>query len=268
MSKQHRVGGSVFLMAALFAALAPGAARAQPASIRPAVAGFLTINGGLAQPALTTFKNVATATDGFNTDELRADYAVKRGPAIDVGGGVVLRDRIVLGLSFSRYADRQPASATLNLTHPFFHPTISAAAKTEGLDRTETGLHVQLGYKIPTRSAFEVTVFGGPSRVALTQGLIADLDVSETFSAATRTWSAVINEFETEKVRGSAWGYNVGTDVGYRISRNVSVGALVRYTRASISVEDPILTMVRDRSSTRDLTVGGLQTMGGVRLRF
>lgn len=257
-----------FALAATTVATIPAVAWAQALGTSQLVSGFLSVNAGLTRPSTTTFNTVSVESDGFNREEFKADYGVRQGPGFDIGGGVLLRDRIILGLAVSRFSDARSGNATISLTHPFYHPTITATADTNNLDHTETGVHIQLGYKIPVRGRLELSVFGGPSRISVAQGLIADLSVSESQNPATRAWSAAINDVETERQNGSAWGYHVGTDVSVRVSRYVSLGALARYSAATVSVEDPVLSLIRDRSVTKDLAVGGVQTMGGIRVRF
>ena len=102
----------------------------------------------------------------------------------------------------------------------------------------------------------------------MAQGLVADLDISEQHNPFSRLWTEAINDVETQRQTGSAWGYHVGTDVAVPVARNVSVGVLARYSKANISVEDPVLSLIRDRSVPTSLDAGGLQMMGGIRVRF
>lgn len=256
------------VLGAAICAGGPAVGSAQTIGASPPVSGFLSVNAGLIRPVTTTFDTVVVEVEGPNREEFTAAYDVTQGPGFDAGGGVLLRDRIMLGLAVSRFADARAGTASISLTHPLVHPTITATAETEKLDRKETGVHVQLGYKLPISGPLELALFGGPSHFTVQQGLIADLDVAETRHPVTRAWSAAISDVETERQTGSAWGYHVGADVGVRLSKTLSLGALARYSRATVSVDDPILSLIRDRSVTRDLDAGGLQVMGGIRLRF
>lgn len=245
----------------------PASVRAQTPAPKP-VTVFVSANAGLVQPAAGSFANVAFVTDGVNRDEGRADYTVERGPGLDIGGGVIIGRGLLLGLAVSHYTDSQPADFTLTLQHPQFHPTLIATTTTAPLKRTENAVHLQFGYAVPSMGRLHVMAFGGPSHFSLRQPLIVDLTADEVFSPVTRTWSAVVSNPLTENQRGSAWGYHAGADVSVGLTKAIGVGTLIRYSRATVAVDDPLQSQLRDRDITQDLDVGGLQISGGVRVRF
>ena len=233
-------------------------------SVQPWVAA----NIGIGRPSSSIFSTSAVYSSGGDREELSTRYARKSDRQFDIGGGVLLRDRIQLGLSVSHTSDARPGTSTLSLNHPPFHPTITDSADTEPASHTETGVHIQLGYRVPVPGPFEVTFFGGPSHFSASQDVVADLDYDEVFNRATNTWSTTITELETERKSGSAWGYHVGADVGLKLSPKFTVGLLTRYSRADVQIEDPVASMLKDRTVTTTMGVGGLQVMGGVRVRF
>jgi len=238
------------------------------AGAKGSISGFVSLNGGLQRPAVSTQTSEVSVRDSVGTTAFAVDYRLADAMAFDVGGGVLFRRRFSVGANVSRYSDSQPGTGTLTFDHPFYHPTISASLDSGDLKRTETGLHVQVGYRVPVGGRLELLVFGGPSRSSLTQDVIVDLDGGEYFVGSPRRWTASLRNFETERLNGSAWGYNAGTDLGVKLAERVSVGALVRYSRATVSIEDPVATAVKGRTVSMDLDAGGLQVMGGMRLRF
>ena len=98
--------------------------------------------------------------------------------------------------------------------------------------------------------------------------LIVDFFGDERFNAVTRTYTAVVSDPVIERKKASSWGYNAGADVSLRINRVLGIGTLVRYSRATASIDDPFQSALRDRDATQDVKVGGLQATVGVRLRF
>jgi len=66
----------------------------------------------------------------------------------------------------------------------------------------------------------------------------------------------------TERAEKTKLGFNVGADVGYRLSHRVGVGGLVRYSRVSLSLP------LAGSASGVSVDAGGLQVGGGVRFYF
>ena len=232
------------------------------------IRGFVSLNAGGAHPAVPSFSDVAVDVYGINRDEVRADYRVKNGKSLDVGGGVILGRGFLVGLAVSNSANKQPADLTLTLAHPQFHPTLTATTQTGALNHTETGVHIELGYALPQIKRVDVLVFAGPTHFSVSQPLVVDFVADETFDRTRRTYSAVVSDPITERKTGGAWGYHVGTDVSVRVTRLVGIGGLVRYSKATVGLDNPMESMLHNRTVTQDLNAGGWQMSGGVRLRF
>ena len=254
----------VLLVAAL---PGPPAVSAQTLAPRP-VSVFVSANVGVVQPAVSSFTNSASQTDGINRDAVRGDYSFASKPGLDIGGGVILGPGLVLGVAVSNYSDKEPGSFTLTLEHPQFHPTLTATTLTVPLDHVEKAVHLEFGYAVPAIGKLNLMAFGGPSRFSVRQPLITDAYVDEVFNLGTRTWSAVTRDAVTETQKASEWGYHVGADLSYNLTNTIGVGTLIRYSRATVTLEDPLQALVQDSHVSQDLKVGGLQMSGGIRLRF
>ena len=217
----------------------------------------------------TDFKLTGTVSDGVDRAEFVSMYPVQRRPTFDIGGGVLLRRRFAIGMAVSRFANTQPGTLTVTLTHPAFHPPITGSVDSGPLKHTETSVHLQMGYLVPLGSRVSFTLFGGPSHVRVTQGLITNLDFEEDIDPFTRRWyilGPVVDAGDEKKA--SAWGYHIGSDISYRLSSVAGVGALVRYTRATVNLENPIQSRIEDARVTEGVTAGGVEITGGVRLRL
>src|SRR5437867_3817251 len=177
------------------------------------IRGFVSLNAGGAHPAVPSFSDVAVDVHGINRDDVRADYRIKNGKSLDVGGGVIFGRGFLVGLAVSNSANKQPADLTLTLAHPQFHPTLTATTQTGALNHTETGVHIELGYALPQIKRVDVLVFAGPTHFSVSQPLVVDFVADETFDRTRRTYSAVVSDPITERKTGGAWGYHVGTDV-------------------------------------------------------
>ncbi|MCH2253659.1 MAG: hypothetical protein MK365_10905, partial [Vicinamibacterales bacterium] len=90
-----------------------------------------------------------------------------------------------------------------------------------------------------------------------TQGLVTAVDFSESYPFEVASFA----EASTEEQSTSAVGFHVGADVGYFFSRYVGVGALVRFSGATVD-------LVSEDGGTISIDTGGFHVAGGLRLRF
>ncbi|MDA1094823.1 MAG: hypothetical protein O3A25_16355 [Acidobacteria bacterium] len=118
-------------------------------------------------------------------------------------------------------------------------------------------MHIQAQWFIPVSDRLEVGVFGGPSLFSVDQEFVRGVDFRDVFPFDTATFVSA----PTERQSASAVGFNVGTDVTVLLTRNVGVGGLVRFSRATVDMAAP-------DGTTRSLDAGGVQAGGGLRLRF
>lgn len=270
----YRMSRGAEVAAVLLLVLCPIRASAQGSVGGQSVRGFVTVGAGVAQPSSRTFTQVATISDGdwptvttppLVTNSARIEYELEKGPTVDVGGGVLFRRGFGFGVAVTRYADTHAARVGTTL-EALGIQTLTAEATSDPLERIETGVHVHVLYTVPTSKRFQLTLFGGPSRFSIKQDVIADLD-SVVFPSP-RTATLTIAGLDSERANASGWGAHVGTDATYFLSDSVGIGALVRYSRAKVSLPNPMLSKIRERTVTDDVDAGGLQVSAGLRLRF
>jgi len=233
-----------------------------------AVGGFVSGNIGVILPASDALTNTAGAADGVDSIAIGLTQPMSASPAVDFGGGVIVRNRWVFGASFDRTAETSPAEVVLTLRHPEYHPTLTGTAATEPLERVEQGLHFSVGMNVPITSAFSLRVFGGPSYLTRDQAILDDLDFHEPQDQVTGAYSAKVDWTETKQVHSSAWGYHVGADGSYFFSKYVGVGGQLRYSRATFETENALQSRLEDRPMTDRVTGGGLSLAAGIRIRF
>ncbi len=225
---------------------------------RPAVAqttgptrGWATASFGT-QSAPERFDRTQTFSANAETATVSSTYATNSGQTLNVGGGVFLLRRLGVGASFSRTTSETPANVTATVPHPFFfNQPRRATASFDGLERIESVLHLQARVVLPVASRFEVAVFGGPSRFKVEQGLIAEPRFAETYP-----YDQVTLTSTTERASGSRFGIHVGGDFAYYLTPHIGVGAMVQFSSATVTV------------GTTEITAGGPQFGGGIRLRF
>jgi hypothetical protein len=218
---------------------------------------FISVNGG-SQATSTDFADNVVFTEFIEEGDFDAAYGIDSGVIFDIGGGVRLPFDLGIGLGFSRFDKSNDASVNARIPHPFFFDRDRAiAGSAPSLTRRENSVHVQVRWFVPTPEPVELSVFGGPTFSSVTQGLVTAVEFSQTYPFDVASFTAAASGTQTE----SAVGYNVGADVGFFFSRYVGIGALVRFSRAS-------LDLVSEDSGLVSVDTGGLHAGGGLRLRF
>lgn len=183
------------------------------------------------------------------------------GPVFDATIGARVRGNIGVSVTYTR----QHATADATLSGSVPHPLLFNRARTfsqtlEAFSRTETGVHVSVGYMWPVNDKLDVYVYGGPSSYRLSQDTVNEIRVTEV--GAPFTSLEVSPVIATSKK--SATGFHVGVDGTYRLmdvgGASVGVGGFARYTSATATVSIA--------GGSVETTVGGPQAGLGLRVRF
>jgi hypothetical protein len=107
-------------------------------------------------------------------------------------------------------------------------------------------------YLVPISPKLLLMIFGGPSQFTVRQTVVTAVGFSESFPYDEAQFTSATVSTEEE----SKTGFNVGADVAYYFTRNLGVGGIVRFARASVTF------------SSGEVDAGGVIVGGGVRLRF
>jgi hypothetical protein len=85
---------------------------------------------------------------------------------------------------------------------------------------------------------------------------------TQRFGVITTTNIVSIVGSDASVVEGAGWGFHAGVDVGYFFSRYAGVGGTWRFSRGSVEMAEPLT------GKPAQMTTGGMQLGGGLRLRF
>ena len=217
----------------------------------------VSINFGV-QPSSTTFTGSTAKPVYLETSTINTTYGVSNGQLFD--GGILVRvaGGIGVGVAVSSFSKSQTAPVTGTIPHPFFFNTPrSISGTTAALDRSEMVAHIQAAYVVSSKR-FDVAISGGPSFFNVSQDLVADVTYADAYPYDSVTFTAAT----VTKVTATKIGFNAGADIGVKLSKNVGVGALVRFSRASLS-----FPLAGAATGVR-ADAGGLQVGGGLRLFF
>ena len=197
---------------------------------------------------------------------LRADYPVGSGGVFDVGLGMTLPwslgpVRLELGGSFTVASLDHDATLQAEIRSSLAPGAPLRFEGVEALGRSEKGVHTHFGGTVPVGERIAVSVYGGPSYFAVSQDVISDIDIPGPSAR-------VITQSDALEVHGSSWGFNASADVAFLFTERLGVGLGVRVTGATVSVENLLLKTVTAESVLVASRAGGVQMLGGLRLRF
>jgi hypothetical protein len=197
-----------------------------------------------------------------------ANFEGKGARTFEFGGGVRLVGNFGVGATYSRYTSEQTASLMATIPNPLFWNDPAVGELSLPARRTESVIHLQALYMIPVTHQLQIAVFGGPSWFDCQQDAISTFKFRG--SDPLGNWNVELLDPETKTLKGSTWGYNVGADINYLFSRHFGIGALVRYSGASLDVANALSAERFGGSAqeTVNLDLGGLQILGGLRIRF
>jgi opacity protein-like surface antigen len=242
---------------------APAAAQTKPRSVfrlAPAPARVsIAINGGY-QATTTTFDDSYSSQAFQETMTTRVNYPIDAGFAFDVGGGVRFWRGLGVGLAVSRFSRNGGGSVSSSIPHPLYlaQPR-QVTGEPDGIKRKETGIHVQAQYTITPSGNLQLALMAGPSFLHVNQAVVSDVSYSQEYPFDTATFTGV----DSQRVKGSATGFNAGVDVRWMFSRWVGVGAGVRFTGATTDLD-----ATTPQTRTISVDAGGTQVGVGVRLAF
>ena len=219
--------------------------------------GFLDVNGTF-QSMTSDFQQQGSFPSNAEQASFQTSYTVDRGPSFDIGGGGLFTDHFGVGASVTRFSRSTPSTLLGSAPHPFFfNQPRQVAGIVPGLKREELALHAQLRAVLPVSRQFRLIAFGGPSVFRVTQDVVTDFTVTESYPYDQATFQTA----HTTSTKKTRLGFNVGGDASFFFTRQVGVGFTVMFTRADLS-------LAAANAGTVDLTAGGLQSGGGLRLRF
>jgi hypothetical protein len=206
--------------------------------------GWVDVNLGLAQSGAddALFTYTATVID-------KASFYGKptRGAEFDFGGGYMFSPHVGLGVSLTGTAHEDRAGLGAGIGS-----LVLASDATDELRRTEGAVNIQL-MTVPFESHnFRVRAFGGPSYFRYEADMVYDFSFS----------GGIATDYDLVKTEGTGWGWHLGGDASYFFSRVVGIGGFARYSRGTVTIPEPM------SEEDQDITVGGFQTGGGLRLRF
>ena len=230
---------------------------------------WVDVNIGVAVPAQSNFAMAAQTEISQEDADFGAHYSLPRGASFDFGGGFMFTPLVGVGVSVSGTAHEDTATVNARIPHPrFFDAFATDTAPTdEVLQRIESGVNLQV-MLVPLRTdRVRFRVFGGPTYFRVEQDAVTNILFNQTFGVFTPSNEIEITGSEVERVEANAWGLHAGADVSFFFSRVVGVGGFAKFSRGNLDLENTLATTL-DQDGSLNITAGGFQVGGGIRLKF
>ncbi len=224
----------------------------------------ISINAGQ-QTSSTMLTQEQTFERYFEQGSFTFERLVPTAVTYDLGVTARLWRGLHAGAAMSMFDDKSGAgTVTARVPHPLqFNKPRTATGEILNATRREVGQHIMFGWNVETAGGLEFLLFAGPSIFATDQLVVNSLTLTldtEVFPFDELAFPAV----ESETLRENVMGYNAGVDMTWRVARKIGLGLLVRYSEGKQA-----FTPTRPTGAAPvDVTVGGLQAGGGIRLIF
>jgi hypothetical protein len=238
---------------------APPRTRKPATPARPTVVrkGLAWIDAGY-RPLAPRFSSTVRFTKYAEQGTVTTPYPSNTAMTLAAGGGARVWRDLVVGVAVSWLGSSGKAGVTAKVPHPFFFNTFrDVQGSSPSLARTEVAAHPFVMWMVRLRPRLQLGLFGGPSYFYVSQALVTDVDVYDTYPYDTAAFAAA----QTEDRSASRFGFHVGADFAYLLRKQVGLGAMVRYSRASVRFAVTTGQVVTSLA-------GGLEASGGLRVRF
>jgi len=183
---------------------------------------------------------------------------------IDIGGGVMLRRTMGIGVSYSRTAYEDPVGLEATIPHPtFFNVNASDIDVTnQSLRRKEAAVNLFFAVVPVYTDRLQFRLLGGPSFYSYSAEMVQEIRFAQAFDPLAPQNSITINGFGSQEATGHRFGFHAGADVTYFLNRLVGVAGGVRFGMATVRLSEEPLSQL-----TQDIRVGGTTVFLGIRFR-
>jgi hypothetical protein len=217
----------------------------------------ISVNGGI-QPSTSSFDSSTAPPVYLENSNVKTTYKGAQGPLFDGGVDFLMGGRFGVGVAVSWFSRKSDGAVDAAIPHPFFFHTPRT------ITGTASGLAAEFRHARPggvvlrPAAKVDVALAAGPSFFNVTQDFVTDVSYTDTYPYDSPVFTAAISK----QASSHKTGFNASADVGLRVSRSVGVGALVRFSKATMEFAVP------NGSATTKSNAGGLQAAGGIRLYF
>ena len=216
-------------------------------------------------PAAAVRDFIETSTPVINGENasVTVPHTLGRAPLIDGSVGIRVGKGFGIGVGYSQFTDTETAMFSAQIPNPIVFNSLRTASASPGeMIHRESAVHVQLLWMMPISDRFDVAAILGPSFIAVTQDLfrgITTIDPAPPFATVT------ISSIQMERQSKTVPALTIGTDIAYRVTRQLGAGLFLRFSRVSGGNVD---LPASGGDGNIGVDAGGLQAGAGLRVRF
>ena len=219
--------------------------------------GRINIDFGT-QPSSSTFTGTANIPIYQQTATLTTTYTVPSGQFFD--GGVIVRVSGGFGVDIaaSGFTRSDPAPTSGTIPHPLLsNRPRPISGTTPSLEHDEIAGYIDAAYVL-SADRFDLALSAGPAFFTVNQDLVSNVNFTESATFDSVGFAGAV----VTRASATSLGFNAGVDIGIKLSKNVGVGAILRYTKASVTFP------LANSASGVHTDVGGAHAGGGLRFYF
>ena len=213
------------------------------------------------QTTSTTVSQEGSFDRYFEQGSSTFEREVPKAVIFDFGASVRLWRELHAGAAVSMFEKTGAGTLTARVPHPLqFNKPRTTTGDIADATRTEIGTHIAVGWMIPAANGLDFLLFAGPSIFMTEQLFVKSLTLSldkEVFPFDELAFPGA----ETETIRESVAGYNLGVDMTWRLAEHFGAGLLLRYSNGKKE-------FAPTGSQPVEVIVGGLHAGGGLRVLF
>jgi hypothetical protein len=210
---------------------------------------FIDINGGY-QAASHDIGSTSTPTIYDEPANITTTQKVGGGALFDIGVGYRVWHDLAVSLGFTTSNNSSDAQVSATIPHPLFTDQPKTTTFTApGLKHHENAINLDLVWSQPINDKMDAAVSFGPSFIHVSQEVVSSVNVT--------SGTQDVSSPNIEKQSKTSVGFNIGGDFTYLFQPRIGVGIMARYVYGKA-----------DLTSVQNMTLGGFQIGGGVRLRF
>lgn len=239
--------------------LASGLFFARPSSAQTTWSdrGRINVDFGV-QPSNSTFAGTVNVPVYQQTATLTATYNVPNGQFFDAGVILRVSGGFGVGIAASGFTKSETAPISGSIPHPLIaNRPRPISGTSQPLEHDEIVGYIDAAYVV-TASRLDLALTAGPSFFTVYQDLVSNVTFTDNPPYDTVAFTGAV----ITRAGSTSIGFNAGIDVGYKLSKSIGVGAILRYSRA------PVVFPLPNSASGVHADVGGAYAGGGLRVYF
>ena len=219
--------------------------------------GRINVDVGV-QPATSAFTGTANIPLYLQTATITTAYNIPSGQFFDAGVILKVSGGFGVDIAASGFTKSEPAPISGSIPHPLIpNRPRPIGGSSPPLEHDEIVGYIDAAYVVSAPHV-DIALTAGPAFFTVNQDMVSNVTFTDTPPYDTVAVTGAV----VTRAGATSIGFNAGIDVGVRFSKYVGVGAIVRYSKASV-----VFPLANSASGVH-ADVGGTHAGGGLRVYF